>query len=149
MTESGVVEFERFFRAAASLDVDKSDVRRIHEFMNHKVADLLVRAEAFATANGRDVIARTDLPITKGLQERIHEFEKLDTDVGLEPHLRRTVTWPELDLDLDDEARDELSRVAGGLCLAIARSFGIVEPGLRNPATSHWERAVRLFDLVL
>jgi hypothetical protein len=149
MTESGIVEFERFFRAAAGLDVDKSDVHRVHLFVNHEVADLLVRAEAFATANGRDVIARTDLPITKGLQERIHEFDKLDTDVGLEPHLRRMVSWPQLDLDLGDEARDALGRVAGGLCLALARSFGIIEPGLRNPATSQWERAFRLFDLVL
>jgi hypothetical protein len=149
MTENGIVEFEHFFRAAAGLDVDKSDVARVHGFVNHEVADLLVRAEAFATANGRDVVARADLPITKGLQERSHEFEKLDADIGLEPHLRRTVRWPQLDLDLGDEARAELPRVAGGLCLALARSFGIIDPGLRNPATSHWQRAFRLFDLVL
>jgi hypothetical protein len=65
MHVTGVAQFERFFRAAAHLDVDKDDLRRCREFVNHKVSDLLVRAEALAKANERDIIQRIDLPITK------------------------------------------------------------------------------------
>jgi Domain of unknown function (DUF1931) len=73
----GVAKFERFFRVAAGLDVDKADLRRYSDFVNHKIYDLLLRGQAAAKANGRDIIETFDLPITKGLQERIHEFRKL------------------------------------------------------------------------
>jgi hypothetical protein len=42
----GVARFERFFRTAARLDVDKQDLKRFSEFINHKIYDLLLRAEA-------------------------------------------------------------------------------------------------------
>jgi hypothetical protein len=62
-----VARFERFFRRAAGLDVDKQDLKRYSDFVNHKVYDLLVRGEATAKANGRDLIEPIDLPITRGL----------------------------------------------------------------------------------
>jgi hypothetical protein len=73
---SGIARFERFFRVAARLDVDKQDFKRYREFVNRKVYDLLIRAEATAKANGRNIIAPFDLRITKGLQECIHAFRQ-------------------------------------------------------------------------
>ena len=73
-----VPKFERLFRVAAGLDVDKADLKRYGDFVNRKIHDLLIRAQAAAKANGRDIIAPLDLPITRGLQESIHEFRKLD-----------------------------------------------------------------------
>jgi hypothetical protein len=64
-----VEKFERFFRIAAGLDIDKQDLKRYSDFINQKVYDLLVRAEATAKANGRAIIEPVDLPITKGLEE--------------------------------------------------------------------------------
>jgi hypothetical protein len=66
-------KFERFFRVEAGLNVDRTDLKRHNEFVNQKIYDLLIRAEAAAKANDRDIIRPVDLPITKGLQERIHE----------------------------------------------------------------------------
>ena len=77
----GIPEFERFFREAASLDVDKDDLKRFSDFIHQKIADMLTVAQARANANGRDVIDEPDLPITKGLQERIHEYRKLGQSV--------------------------------------------------------------------
>jgi hypothetical protein len=74
----GVARFERLFRAAAGLDVDKEDLKRYSDFVNHKVYDLLVRGEAVAKANGRDLIEPIDLPITRGLQEDIRAFKEID-----------------------------------------------------------------------
>ncbi|MEA2740023.1 MAG: hypothetical protein QOH05_3330, partial [Acetobacteraceae bacterium] len=39
----GVTKFERFFRVAASLDVDEHDLKRYTDFVNHKIYDLLLR----------------------------------------------------------------------------------------------------------
>jgi Domain of unknown function (DUF1931) len=69
-----VPRFERLFRRAAGLDVDKTDLKRYSDFLNRKIYDILIRAQATAKANGRDVIDPFDLPIPKGLQESIHEF---------------------------------------------------------------------------
>ena len=79
MPVSGVARFERFFRLAASLDVDKDDLKRYNEFVQRKLYDLLLIAQAKAKANGRDIVEPQDLPITKGLQERMREFGKLET----------------------------------------------------------------------
>jgi hypothetical protein len=149
MVVEAVPKFERFFRVAAEVDVDKDDLRRHRDFVAHKLADLLVIGQVAAKANSRDVIEFWDLPVTKGLQERIHEFEKLDSEIELEPILERMATWPQLDLTLSDETRDRLPGLAGGISLALARSFRILDPNVRNPQTAQWERAFRLFDLLL
>ena len=70
----GIAKFERFFRLAAGLDVDKSDLKRYSDFVNGKIHDLLLRGQAAAKANGRVIIEPFDPPITKGLQENIHDF---------------------------------------------------------------------------
>jgi hypothetical protein len=44
--------------------VDKQDLKRFSEFVNHKVYDLLVCGVAVAKANGRNIIAPFDLPVT-------------------------------------------------------------------------------------
>jgi hypothetical protein len=39
--------------------------------------------------------------------------------------------------------------VAGGLSVALARAFTLIDTNVRNPKTVHWERAFQLFDLLL
>jgi hypothetical protein len=145
----GIARFERFFRAAANLDVDKNDLRRFDDFVNDKIYDLLLRGQANAKANGRDVIEPQDLPITKGLQESIHAFKAIDQEMSLEPILEQLTRRPPLDVTYSDEAQEQLSLVAGGLGVALARTFPILEEGLANPQTEHWDRAIRIFDLLL
>jgi hypothetical protein len=62
MVVVGVTPFERFFRQAADLDVDKADVKRYESFVRDKIADLLTSAQARARADRRDVIESRDLP---------------------------------------------------------------------------------------
>lgn len=145
----GVSNFERFFRAAASLDVDKNDLRRYEDFVNRKVRDLLLIGRAAARANGRDVIEPWDLPITKGLQETIHDFRGMDEAAEVRPMLEQIVAIPPVELAYSEETEGRLPEIAGGLSLALARAFKILEPKLENPQTEHWERAFRVFDLLL
>ncbi|WP_349694768.1 DUF1931 family protein [Actinopolymorpha sp. B11F2] len=146
----GVSRFERFFRAAARLDVDKNDLKRYNDFLDTKIYDLLLIGQAAANANGRDIIQPSDLPITKGLQESIHGFRKLDEDIELAPILEQlTAARPPLDAALGEEAQNRLPEIAGGLSLALARTFKIIDPTLKNPQTDHWERAFQIFGTLV
>jgi uncharacterized protein DUF1931 len=145
----GVARFERFFRATASVNVDKQDLKRYSDFINHKVYDLLVRGVATAKANDRNLIEPIDLPITKGLQESIHRFKALDEDIELKPILDHLVMQPALDLDYSEALEAKLPDIVGGLSVALARAFKIIDPDLKNPATTHWQRSFEVFDLLL
>ncbi|MGW0229608.1 DUF1931 family protein [Actinopolymorpha singaporensis] len=141
--------FERFFRAAASLDVDKNDLKRYQDFLDDKIYDLFLIGKASAKANGRDVIQPADLPITKGLQESIHEFRRLDEEIELTPILDILAARPPLDVTISDETEERLPNVAGGLSVALARTFKIIDPGLKNPQTEHWSRVFEIFGQLL
>ena len=144
-----VHRFERFFRSAGGLDVDKEDLKRYSDFVLDKTYDMLVIAQATAKANGRDVIEKADLPVTKGLQECVHDFRKLDEDIELAPILRHIAAVPPLDVTVSEEATDHLPHVVGGLSVALARTFKVLDPQVKNPQTSHWERAFAVFGLLL
>ena len=137
------------FRRAASLDVDKSDLKRYSDFINRKIYDLLLRAQAAARANARSIIEPFDLPITKGLQESIQDFRKLDEEIELQPILDSLTARPPLDLAYSADTEAQLLCVAGGLSVALARAFRIIDPDLKNPQGRHWEQTERIFDLLL
>jgi hypothetical protein len=141
--------WERFFRAAAGLNIDKNDIRRHQDFVDTRLRQLIVRAEAVAKANGRDLIEFWDLPITAGLQTCLHEFEDLDADLDLTDALREIAPVPPTDFDYSEEARNSLATVAGGVSVALARVLRLLDPEVKNPQTTHWERAEQLFGVLL
>jgi hypothetical protein len=148
MPVMAVHRFERFFRAAAGLDVDKNDLKRYNDFIEHNLRDLFLIGRAHAKTNGRDIIESHDLPITTGLQESIHRFRKLDEYIELQPLLDQLATWP-ADITPSEETRAKLPEITGGLSLALAEAFRIIDPDQKNPSTEHWTKAFRLFDLLL
>jgi len=83
------------------------------------------------------------------LQECVHEFRKLDEDVELAPILQRMAAVPPLDVTVSEEATDHLPDVVGGVSVALARTFKILDPEVKNPQTSHWERSFQVFGLLL
>src|ERR1700748_1954461 len=92
----GVAKFERFFRAAAELDVDKNDLKRYSDFVERKLYDMLLIGQTTAGANARDIVEPWDLPITKGLQESMHAFEHIDEEIELRPILDQLAARPPL-----------------------------------------------------
>jgi hypothetical protein len=149
MSVMAIAKFERLFRSAAGVDVDKDDLRRFSEFLDGEIGDLLVRGQAVAKANGRDVLELWDIPVTKGLQECMHVFEKMDGDVELKPVLEQLTARPPLDVTYSDGLVAALPTLAGGLTVALARTMKIVDPEMKSPGSEHWERATQLFDLLL
>jgi hypothetical protein len=149
MTVMAIPKFERFFRAAAALDIDKDDLKRYSDFVEHKLYDLLLRGEANAKANVRDVMEPQDLPITKGLQESIHAYKRLNEEVELEPVLKQLALRPQLDVGISEETEARFPRIIGGMSVALARTFTIIDPKLKNPSSEHWDRAFQIFDTLL
>jgi hypothetical protein len=141
----GVTKFERFFRAAAEVSVDRNDIQRYLDFVNDALYDLLIMGQATAKANLRDVIQPWDLPVAKGLQESTHAFERLDEDIELQPILESLAARPPLDmaLDLDTEAR--LPLLFGGISVALARTFRLIDADIKAVHTAQWNRTFQLF----
>jgi hypothetical protein len=149
MHVTSVARFEHFFRAAAGLDIDKADLKRYTEFVDDKIHDLLLSAQAAAKANLRDVIQPYDLPLTPGLRKNIERFRKLDQDIGLWPVLEHLAIRPLLDLDLSADTEARLPEIAGGLSVALGRVFRIMDPKVKNPQTVQWKRSIHLFNELL
>jgi hypothetical protein len=145
----GFTRFERFFQAAGSVDVDKDDMKRFLDFVNEIIYDLLIRGQANAEANGRDIIQPWDLPITAGLQETMHQFRKLDEDIDLRPILDDLTARPPLAYALSEETEARLPEIFGGSSVALARTLKIIEPGERHIRPAEWDRAFRFFDLLI
>ena len=146
---NGIPEVSRFFRAAGDVDVDKDDVKRYWDFVDEKVDDIAIAGRDSARWNGRDVIAPQDLPMTRGLQEQMRAFSRLDEADELRRLLRESLRRPPEDVTFGEETEDVLVEVFGGMSLALARSFRIVDPEVRNPSTDDWERTFQLFRLLV
>lgn len=145
---SGIPVFERFFRSVASIDIDKNDVRRFRDFIDEKIDDIAIAGRNTAKANGRDVIEPQDLPITKGVQERMREFDKLEEAEEIRELLRQVVRQPPSDVTFAEDTDQLLPELFGGLSVALARSFGVLDATISNPSTEHWDRVFTLFRLV-
>ena len=149
MPVMGLVKFERLFRAAGGVTVDRDDVNRYLDFVNDALYDLLLIGQATAKANVRDVIEPWDLPITKGLQESMHQFEKLEEEIELQPILESLAVRPPLDVTLDQETEARLPLIFGGISVALAKTFKFIDAELKAVHTEEWERTFSLFRLLV
>jgi len=145
---SGIPLFQRFFRSVASINIDKNDVRRFREFIDEEIDDIAISGRNSATWNRRDVVVAQDLPITKGVQERMREFDKLEEAQEIRELLRQVVRQPPADVTFADETVELLPELFGGLSIALARSFRVVDPTVTKPSPEHWNRVFTLFRLV-
>jgi hypothetical protein len=145
---SGIAVFERFFRSVANIKIDKNDVRRFREFVDEQIDDIAIAGRNTAKWNGRDVVVAQDLPITKGVQDRMREFDKLEEAEEIRELLRQVVRQPPGDVRFAEDTERLLPELFGGLSIALARSFRVVDTRVSNPSTEHWNRVFTIFRLV-
>jgi Domain of unknown function (DUF1931) len=143
------VKFEQFFRAAGGVRVDRDDVKRYLDFVNDALYDLLLMGQGAAKANARDIIEPWDLPITRGLQESIHAYERLEEQLELRAILEDLAARPPLDVALSEETENRLPLIFGGVSTALARTFKLVDAELKAVHTREWERTFSLFRLLI
>ncbi len=149
MPVMGFTKFQRLFRVAGGVDVDRDDVQRYLDFVNDALYDMLIMAQATAKANVRDVIDPWDLPLTKGLQESMHAFERMDEDIGIKPILEELAARPPLDVSLDADTQARLPLIFGGITVALARTFRLIDAELKAVHTEEWDRTFGLFRLLV
>ena len=149
MPVMGFVKFERFFRAAGSVDVNRDDIKRYLDFVNDAIYDLLLMGQATAKANARDIIEPWDLPITKGLQESIHAFENIEEEIELRPILDQLAARPPLDAALSEDTQARLPLIFGGISVALARTFRLLDAELKAVHNREWERTFSIFRLLI
>lgn len=89
------------------------------------------------------------MPLTKGLQESMHAFERLDTELALEPILEQLAQLPTLDLEYSDATRDRLPAIVGALTISLAKTFKVIDPDVKNPDSTHWDRAFEILSMLL
>jgi hypothetical protein len=145
MPVMGFTKFERFFRVAGEVSVDRDDLKRYLDFVNDALYDLLIIGQATAKANLRDVIQPWDLPVTKGLQESMHAFERLDEEIELRPVLESLAARPPLDMTLDVDTEARLPQLFGAVSVALARTFRLIDADIKAVHTVEWDRAFQLF----
>jgi hypothetical protein len=149
MPVMGFTKFERFFRAAGGVSVDRDDVKRYLDFVNDTIYDLLLIGQATAKANVRDIVEPWDLPVTKGLQESVHAFDRLKEEIELGPVLESIAARPPLDDALSEAAQARLPQLFGGISVALARIFKLLDADIKAVHSAEWERAFSLFRLLI
>jgi hypothetical protein len=125
----GFTKFERLFRAAAEVSVDRDDMQAYLDFVNEVIYDLLI--------------------IAQGLQESMHQFGRLDQEIELRGVLESLAARPPLDVTLDDETQARLPLIFGGISVALARTFKAIDAEVKAVHTEEWERAFTVFRLLV
>jgi hypothetical protein len=84
-----VAKFERFFRIAAGLNVDKQDLKRYSDFINQKVYDLLDHIRA---SDNIEVLTHTEIVALYGSREEQLERVRWRNNVTARKPRSRSVT---------------------------------------------------------
>ncbi|WP_456430848.1 DUF1931 family protein [Nitratifractor sp.] len=145
----GFTKLEALFRKAASLDIDKSDAKAITDIVEKKLVDFLLAGERNANLNGRDVIREGDLPLTKGMQETIIAFKKLEEAIDVEDILNYLTTIPPLKYPLDAELEAKLPELTGAILVVMARIMKEIDEEKRRVTPELIEKTGRIMDLTL
>jgi len=127
----------------------RDDVKRYLDFVNDALYDLLLIGQATAKANARDIVEPWDLPVTKGLQESTHAFERLEEEIELRPILESLAARPPLDAALSEDTQARLPLLFGGISVALARAFKLIDAELKAVHAREWERTFTLFRLLI
>jgi hypothetical protein len=145
----GFTKLEALFRKAASLDIHKGHAKDITDIVEKKLHDLLLAAERNANINGRDVIWESDLPITKGLQESIIEFRKLDEELNIDDILQFLASIPPLKYPLVADLEEKILELTGALLLVMARVMKQIDTESRAVNHDLIEKTSKILDLTL
>ena len=149
MAVVGFTKLEALFRKAASLDIHKGHAKEITDIAEKKLHDLLLAAERNANMNGRDVIWQSDVPLTKGLDETIIAFRKLEEELSVDDILEFLASVPPLKYPLSAELEAKLPEITGALLVVLAKVIKAVDDEARAVNHEAIEKASQILDLTL
>jgi len=145
----GANRLEELVRRVSEIELDKSDLERLSDFVDEKLYDLLLVGVQHASYNDRDLIMEPDLPLTRGLRESMQDFELYEEEVDIEPILEQMATYPQLEREPSQEVIDLLPEIAGTLIMVTTQLMTVVDPGISNPDSETWDRVRDTMDLLI
>lgn len=145
----GANRLEALIRRVSDVELDKSDLERLSNVVGEKMHDMLIIGVRHAGYNNRDLIQEPDLPITKGLQESMQDFELYQEELEIEPILEELATYPMMDREPSQEVVDLLPQLYGTLLMVTTRLMTVVDPGISNPDDETWDRVTETMDLLM
>jgi hypothetical protein len=146
---TGYNHIQEFLRRCASLDIDKSDMKRLNDLIGGKLYDLLVIGVRNASYNDRDVIMEPDLPLTKAFLERMQDFRRYDEQIGLKEIFEQLAGYPPLERALSADVEAMLPAVAGTLAVLAGETMKVIDPDVKNPDSAMWDKVFTLMDVLL
>ncbi len=146
---TGYNRIKEFLRRSASVDIDKSDMKRLSDLIGGKLYDLLVIGVRNASYNDRDVIMEPDLPLTKAFLERMQDFRRYDEQIGLKEILEQLAGYPPLERALSADVEAMLPAIAGTLAMLAGETMKVIEPDVKNPDDAMWDKVFTLMDVLL
>lgn len=143
MTVMSESRFERFFRLAAGLDLDKNDLKRYSDFVEAKLYDPLLIAQASAKTNGRDIVRPVGPASHQG---PAGEQPPLPEDRAFSSGSPLTRLWTAKPTRRPRQHFRRSSVVSTWSSLTPSRSSVRT---LKSPQSHHWEQVRSVFDLLL
>lgn len=145
----GANRLEELVWRVSEVELDKSDLQRLSEFVGDKLYDLLLVGVQHASYNDRDLIMEPDLPLTRGLRESMQDFELYEEEVDIEPILEQLATYPQLEREPSQEVIDLLPEIVGTLIMVTTQLMTVVDPGISNPDSETWDRVTETMNLLI
>jgi len=145
----GANRLRELARRVSEVELDKSDLERLSDFVREKLHDILLAGVRHASYNNRDLIMEPDLPLTKGLQESMQDFRLYEEQVDIEPILDQLATYPLLEREPSQEVIELLPELVGTLIMVTAHLMTVVDPGISNPDDETWARVTETMDLLI
>ena len=153
-----------FIAGGTGLDLDQDQVTQIAHMAEGKLSDLFEIAAETAAANGRGLIFRHDLPLTKGLLQTLEDVAVLSKDIEFEPIYLFLRTRTGLRAGVDDMVQADLPRLFAALLMLSGCIIAVLEPDTllpqerfelltrsadSRPTAWEVERAAQVLDLTL
>jgi hypothetical protein len=145
----GANRLEELVWRVSEVELDKSDLQRLSDFVSDKLHDLLLVGVQHASYNDRDLIMEPDLPLTRGLRESMQDFELYEEEVEIKPILEQLATYPQLEREPSQEVIDLLPEIVGTLIMVTTQLMTVVDPGISNPDSETWDRVTEALNLLI
>jgi hypothetical protein len=145
----GANRLEELVWRVSEVELDKSDLQRLSDFVSDKLHDLLLVGVQHASYNDRDLIMEPDLPLTRGLRESMQDFELYEEEGEIKPILEQLATYPQLEREPSQEVIDLLPEIVGTLIMVTTQLMTVVDPGISNPDSETWDRVTEALNLLI
>ena len=148
MSVAGAHNIQELYKKAASLRISKNKIKGLSDYIDTKFHDLLIIGKTNAKYNGRDVIAFSDLPLTKAFHEEMQRFKDIEEELSLDDILKHIASLPpEYELEIEVEKR--LPEIVGTLIVVLAKITKELSKDNNVASEEEHETAERIMNLTI